>query len=113
MTKAQDKDMDAAFYKATILKALAHPVRIRVFEALLDGEKTVGELVKITGEKDANTSRHLSVLKSAGLVVTRKEGLNVYYSNNMPCLIPLLASINQVLCAIADEHIRIAARIRG
>lgn len=112
MTKAQDKEMDAAVYKATILKALAHPVRIRVFEALLDGEKTVGELVEITGEKDANTSRHLSVLRAAGLVTTRKEGLNVYYSNKMPCLIPLLTSINQALCTIADEHMKVASRIR-
>lgn len=91
MAKTHDKEMVAAISKAAILRALAHPVRIRLFEALLYTEKTVGELVKITGEKDANTSRHLSVLKSACLVTMRKEGLNIYYSNSMPCLVPLLA----------------------
>ncbi len=112
MTKAQDIDMDAAVHKASILKALAHPVRIRLFEALSDGEKTVGDLVQLTGEKDANTSRHLAVLRAAGLVTTRKDGLNVYYSNKMPCLLPMLACVNQAVCSIADEHMKVAACIR-
>lgn len=116
MAKAPDKEpnkeMDAAVYKAGILKALAHPVRIRLFEALADGEKTVGDLVRITGEKDANTSRHLSVLKSAGLVAARKDGLNVYYSNIMPCLTPALHCVTQAVCNVADEHMKIAASIR-
>jgi DNA-binding transcriptional ArsR family regulator len=113
MTKAQDKDMDAAVHKASILKALAHPVRIRLFEALADGEKPVGDLVQLTGEKDANTSRHLAVLRSAGLVTSRKEGLNVYYSNSMPCMLPMLACVNQAVCSIADEHMKVAACVRA
>ena len=106
------QDMEAARRKADILKALAHPVRVRVFEALADGEKTAGELVAITGEKEANTSRHLAVLRAAGLVATRKEGLNVFYSNSMPCLIPMLACVNQAVCAIADEHMKVACCMR-
>jgi ArsR family transcriptional regulator len=112
MTKARAKEMDAAAYKAGILKALAHPVRIRLFEALVDGEKTAGDLVRITGEKDANTSRHLSVLKAAGLVKTRKDGLNVYYSNAVPCLVQALGCVSQAVCNIAEEHMKIAAAIR-
>ena len=112
MTKAQDKEMDAAVYKACILKALAHPVRIRLFEALSGGEKTAGDLAQITGEKDANTSRHLSVLKTAGLVTTRKEGLNVFYANAMPCLIPALSCVSKAVCSMADEHMKAAACIR-
>lgn len=106
------RDMDAARKKADILKALAHPVRVRVFEALADGEKTAGELVTITGEKEANTSRHLAVLRTAGLVATRKEGLNVFYSNAMPCLVPVLFCVNKAVCAIADEHMKVACCIR-
>ena len=106
------QDMEAARRKADILKALAHPVRVRVFEALAVGEKTAGELVAITGEKEANTSRHLAVLRASGLVTTRKEGLNVYYSNSMPCLVPMLACVNQAVCSIADEHMKIACCLR-
>jgi len=82
-TRHIQRDMDAAQKKADILKALAHPVRVRVFEALAGSEKTVGELVTMLGEKEANTSRHLAVLRNAGLVATRKEGLNVFYSNKI------------------------------
>ena len=110
--KIMRQDMDAARRKADILKALAHPVRIRVFEALADGEKTAGELVVITGEKEANTSRHLAVLRAAGLVCTRKEGLHVYYSNSMPCLIPMLDCVEEAVCAIADEHMKTSRCMR-
>lgn len=111
-TRHIQRDMDAAQKKADILKALAHPVRVRVFEALAGGEKTVGELVTMLGEKEANTSRHLAVLRNAGLVATRKEGLNVYYSNKMPCLLSMLSCVDQAVCDIADEHMKIACCIR-
>lgn len=100
---------DAAEYKASLLKALAHPDRIRIFEALAAGEKTVGEIVDMLGAKPAMTSRHLAVLRSAGLVSARKDGLNVYYANKMPCMLNMLACVNQAVCEMADEHMRIAA----
>jgi ArsR family transcriptional regulator len=112
MKRANDKEHDAAIHKAIILKALAHPVRVRIFEALAGGEKTVGDIVQIIQEKDANTSRHLAVLRTAGLVATRKEGLNVYYSNKMPCLISMLSCVDQAICTIADEHMKIASSVR-
>lgn len=105
--------MAAAMRKAQILKALAHPVRIRVFEALAQGELTVGKIAALTGCKEANTSRHLAVLRASGLVTTRKDGLNVYYSNAMPCLLPMLGCINEAVMAIADEHARVACCIKS
>ena len=100
---------DAAEYKASLLKALAHPDRIRIFEALAEGEKTVSEIVDMLGAKPAMTSRHLAVLRSAGLVSSRKDGLNVYYANKMPCMLNMLACVDQAVCAIADEHVKAAA----
>jgi ArsR family transcriptional regulator len=102
----------AAHHKARILKALAHPIRVSIFELLAEEEKTVGEIIKSLGIKEANTSRHLAMLRDAGLVATRKEGLNVYYSIKMPCLLPMLSCIVDAICTIADEHSRIAAGIR-
>ena len=102
----------AAHHKARILQALAHPVRVSIFELLAEGEKTVGDIVKFLGTKDANTSRHLALLRSAGLVATRKEGLNVYYSIKMPCLLPMLSCIADAICTLADEHRDIAACLR-
>lgn len=113
MTKSSDRSADAAVQKAIILKALAHPLRIRMFEAVAEGEKTVSELVTITGDKEANVSRHLSVLRSTRLVTTRKEGLNVYYSNAMPCLISMLQCVNQALYTMADENMKIACCLKS
>jgi DNA-binding transcriptional ArsR family regulator len=112
MTRAQNKGIDASVQKAKIFKALAHPVRVRIFESLAEGERAVGEIVQIIGEKEANTSRHLSVLRSAGLVATRKDGLNVYYSNKMPCIISMFSCVDQAVCDLADEHMKIASSIR-
>jgi len=113
MTRPPDRAADAAVQKAIILKALAHPLRIRMFEAVADGEKTVGELVTITGDKEANVSRHLAVLRTTGLLTTRKEGLNVYYSNAMPCLVAMLQCVNEALYTMADENMKIACCLKA
>jgi len=111
--KMNQASMRLAERKANILKALAHPIRITVFEALAEGEKTVGELVELLGQKDANTSRHLAVMRAAGLVETRKEGMNVRYSIKLPCLVSLLSCLDDGVCKIADEHTEMARILRA
>jgi len=103
----------AADFKAFVFKALAHPLRVRLFEAVASGEKTVGELVAMTGEKEANVSRHLAVLRSARLVKTRKDGLNVYYANSLPCLVSMIECVNQALYMMADENMKMACCLRS
>ena len=61
-------------------KALAEPARLRILNALREGEKTVGELMEETGFGQANVSKHLRLLHSLGFVERRKEGLYVHYS---------------------------------
>ena len=60
-------------------RALAEPARLHIMQALRGGEKTVGELVDVTGLGTANVSKHLQLLYAAGFVTRRKEGLFVYY----------------------------------
>lgn len=60
-------------------KALSEPMRLRLIYALMDGEKTVSELVGITGSVQANVSKHLSVLLDAGILGRRKQGTSAYY----------------------------------
>ncbi len=112
-SKVNEASMRLAEKKANIFKALGHPIRITVFEALAEGEKTVGELVELLGQKDANTSRHLSVMRAAGLVETRKDGLNVYYSIKLPCLVSMLSCLDDGVCRIADEHSEMARLLRA
>lgn len=61
-------------------KALSEPARLRILNALRDGERTVSELMEVTELGQANTSKHLQLLYSLGFVDRRKEGLFVYYS---------------------------------
>lgn len=61
-------------------RALGEPSRLKLLRVLLEGEKSVGELVEATGLSQANTSRHLQTLTDAGILGRRKEGVTVVYS---------------------------------
>ena len=65
--------------RAAALKALGQPTRLRILELLRNGERCVCEIFPAIEEAQSNVSRHLAVLRSAGLVASRKEGLNVHY----------------------------------
>lgn len=65
---------------AELLKALSNPQRLRVMCILIDGEKTVGELNAQIELSQSALSQHLAVLRDGGLVRTRRESQNVYYS---------------------------------
>jgi DNA-binding transcriptional ArsR family regulator len=60
-------------------KVLAEPVRLQLLQALMPGERTVGELAGKTGLSQANVSKHLQLLLAHDLVARRKEGLFAYY----------------------------------
>ena len=61
-------------------KALSEPVRLELVMSVMEGERSVGELVEISGAQQANVSRHLQTLADAGILKRRKDGLRVYYS---------------------------------
>jgi ArsR family transcriptional regulator len=61
-------------------RALAEPARLRIMNELRAGERTVGELVDATELGTANVSKHLQILRAAGFVTRRKDGLCVYYA---------------------------------
>lgn len=61
-------------------RALGEPARLGILQALRGGERSVTELESDTGLNQANLSRHLKVLASAGMVNRRKDGLFVYYA---------------------------------
>lgn len=60
-------------------KMLAEPVRLRLLQALMPGERSVGELTESTGLSQANVSKHLQLLLAHDLVARRKQGLFAYY----------------------------------
>jgi DNA-binding transcriptional ArsR family regulator len=64
---------------AEVLKAMADPTRLKILHCLNQGERCVSDILEIVGGSQANVSKHLSVLKRAGLVDSRRDGLNVFY----------------------------------
>ena len=73
--------------RADILKALAHPVRIMIVSALTAGDRCVCDLNKLVDIAQSNMSRHLAVLKKAGIVTDRRLGMNVFYHLQTPCIL--------------------------
>ncbi len=72
--------------RAEIFKALGHPDRLRIVDDLSQGERCVFELVESVGSSWSTVSRHLSVLKDAGVVMDEKRGLQVFYRVALPCV---------------------------
>ena len=83
--------------KVDIFKALAHPVRLEITERLLEGEYCVCEIAEWFPFDRTTISKHLSILRNAGVIADRKEGLNVYYSLRMCCLENLLSCLEGTL----------------
>lgn len=84
MTTVKTEDKAKSGLKLSLttkfFRALGDPRRLKILEALLDGERNVGELVELVGSSQGRVSNHLACLKQCGFVDTRREGKFVYYS---------------------------------
>lgn len=83
--------------RARIAKALAHPSRLLMLDALADGEMCVCELTNLVGADQSTVSKHLAVLKQAGIVSDRKEGVMVFYRVKICCLQGFWECVESVL----------------
>jgi DNA-binding transcriptional ArsR family regulator len=81
---------------AETLKAVAHPVRLQIVNILMNGECSVGELVRTLGTKQSLTSQQLSILKSRGVLRSRRNGNVVFYSL-------LNSGIKNIMASILSE----------
>lgn len=83
--------------QAEVCKTLANPVRMEIIDLLKGGEKSVSELVESTGLTKSNISQHLSLLKSSGVVLTRRDGQHIYYSISNKKIIKACTLMKEVL----------------
>jgi DNA-binding transcriptional ArsR family regulator len=83
--------------RAEVIKALAHPSRVLIIEALTDGERCVCELTELVGADISTVSKHLSVMKSAGLIVSEKRGQNQYYRLSCPCFMEFFRCVDLIV----------------
>jgi len=98
MESIMDKKSEAKYKaRAGIMKALAHPTRLFIVDELSRGERCVCELREMIGADMSTVSKHLSVLKNAGIVSDDKRGLQVFYTLQTPCILNSLDCVEQVL----------------
>ena len=79
--------------RVAVIKALAHPSRLAIAEALQGGEQCVCDLRELVGSDLSTVSKHLSLMREAGLVEMEKRGVNVYYRLRCPCLLSFFESV--------------------
>ena len=91
--------------RSQVFKALAHPARLFMVEQLAAGEKCVCELTAMLDLDTSTVSKHLSVLKNAGVVSDEKRGLLVYYSIKMTCVLGFFSCVQKSLDEEAREHL--------
>ena len=92
---------DALALVARRFAVLAEPMRLRLLHALFAGEKSVNELVALTGGTQANVSRHLQTLAQAHLLARRKQGLQVFYAIADPSIFQLC----ELVCGSMDKQL--------
>ncbi len=99
-------------FKASIFQGLAHPTRIAIVEALGDGELSAGRLIDKLKLEQANASQHLAVLRARQVVVSRKEGNQVFYSLRDPVLKEVLVLLREYFFSHLTESASLLKEIK-
>ncbi|MHB1571413.1 MAG: ArsR/SmtB family transcription factor [Solirubrobacteraceae bacterium] len=95
--------------KAQLFRVLGHPVRIRILELLLDGERSVGDLQAALSLDSSGTSQHLAALRQQGVLESRRAGTSVYYRIRDPHVSQLMIAARQILTSVlSDSHTLLA-----
>jgi ArsR family transcriptional regulator len=93
--------------RATVIKAMGHPTRLFIVEELSRGERCVRDLTEMVGVDVSTVSKHLSVLKNAGIVGDDKRGSQVFYTLLVPCVLNFFSCVESVLEFRAKEHAKL------
>ena len=91
--------------KAGLLRSLGHPIRLAIVEALRTEEHCVCELNDLFPAERTTISKHLSILKQAGVVSDRKAGLRVYYRLEVPCILSFLGCLEQAIAERTQRQV--------
>ena len=103
--------------QAEICGALASPIRLQILELISSGEKTSSQLLEFLDIPKTNMSQHLAVLKDAGIIQTRKEGLYQYLSLALPKIKDACAIVKGVLLEKIEQeekkHLELRKELRS
>ncbi len=82
---------------AEMCKVFSSPTRLEILNLLRDGELTVSELTDKTKLSQSNVSQHLSIMKNRGILVSKRNGLNIYYALSNPKITKAFDIIREIL----------------
>jgi ArsR family transcriptional regulator len=94
--------------RANVLKAMAHPSRLLIIDELSRGERCVCDLTEMVGADTSTVSKHLAVMRNAGIVTDEKRGTMVYYRLRVPCILNFFGCVESVLKQVAEESRELA-----
>jgi len=94
----QDEDIDRA---SRSLKAMSHPLRLKILCTLGDREVSVQDIVENVGTSQSNISQHLAILRDKGILASRKDANRVYYRVGDPRTLKLIGMMREVFCSQA------------
>ncbi len=83
--------------RAKVMKALAHPSRLFIVDELSRGERCVRDLTEMVGADVSTVSKHLALLKNAGVVIDARRGAQVFYRLRVPCILNFFGCVEAVL----------------
>ena len=90
-----EADIDRA---SRALKAMSHPLRLKILCTLGEGEVSVQDIVDHVGTSQSNISQHLAILRDKDILAARKDANRVYYKISDPRLLQLIGMMRQVFC---------------
>jgi DNA-binding transcriptional ArsR family regulator len=94
--------------RAAVIKAMAHPTRLFIVDELSRQERCVCELTEMIEADMSTVSRHLLVLKNAGIVQDEKRGAQVFYKLRMPCILGFFECVESVIRSTAEAKLAVA-----
>jgi len=100
-----ENEKKLAHARSEVMKALAHPTRIFMVDLLTKKSLSVSELTEAVGADVSTISKHLSLLKQAGILLNQKEGNRVLYTLICPCIMEFIHCIDDVIYQDAEKGI--------
>jgi DNA-binding transcriptional ArsR family regulator len=93
----QTQSPDTSARRVAVIKALAHPSRLAIAEALQEGERCVQDLTDLVGTDMSTVSKHLTIMRDVGLLDMEKRGLKVFYTLHCPCLLSFFECVDSLV----------------
>jgi DNA-binding transcriptional ArsR family regulator len=100
-------DEDLIQIQSDFLRAIAQPTRLKILYFLKDGERCACEIIPKMKEDQSNISRHLTHMRDAGILESRKEGVSVYYKIKDKRVFALLSLVDEMVRAEIEKKAKV------